>query len=133
MNQTGLGQTTAGGDLFAITNILQQGWTVSAADYESNELAAFGIGAIAAHGVLDGIRAAIAFNSSGLSQSPNGTKVGLFGYSGGGQATGWAMQSQPSYAPELNIVGAALGGLPANLTADGIYLDGKVRSDALKE
>lgn len=37
------------------------------------------------------------------------------GYSGGGHAAGWAAQLANEYAPELNIIGAALGGVPADL------------------
>lgn len=34
----------------------------------------------------------------------------MWGYSGGALANGWAVELQPSYAPELRIEGAALGG-----------------------
>lgn len=36
-------------------------------------------------------------------------KAQLWGYSGGGLATGWAAQLHSTYAPELDIVGAVLG------------------------
>lgn len=42
------------------------------------------------------------------------TSVGLWGYSGGALASGWAAELQPSYAPELNIKGVAEGGMPVN-------------------
>jgi acetyl esterase/lipase len=35
--------------------------------------------------------------------------IGLWGYSGGGLASAWAVELRRSYAPELNIVGAVLG------------------------
>ena len=35
--------------------------------------------------------------------------MGLWGYSGGGLASAWAAELCERYAPELNIVGAALG------------------------
>ncbi|WP_338887266.1 lipase family protein [Rhodococcus sovatensis] len=37
------------------------------------------------------------------------TPVGLWGYSGGGLATSWAAEMAETYAPEIDIVGAALG------------------------
>lgn len=39
------------------------------------------------------------------------------GYSGGAIATGWAAELHESYAPELPIVGAAEGGVPADIRA----------------
>ena len=75
----------------------------------------------AGHAVLDGIRAAENFAPAGL--SPN-TKVGLWGYSGGGQATASASELQASYAPELNIKGAAHGGSPADIPTSVANLDG---------
>ena len=35
------------------------------------------------------------------------TPTGMLGYSGGSIATEWASELAPSYAPELNIIGAA--------------------------
>lgn len=56
-----------------------------------------------------------------LSQSPvNGlsesVRYAMWGYSGGALASEWAAELQPSYAPELEFVGAALGGLTPNIT-----------------
>ena len=39
----------------------------------------------------------------------------MYGYSGGAIATGHAAELKGTYAPELNIVGAAEGGVPADL------------------
>lgn len=55
---------------------------------------------------LDGVRAALNYAPAGLSPR---TPVGLWGYSGGGGATGWAAILKPTYAPELNVVGAVVG------------------------
>lgn len=92
--------------------LLAKGWTVVTSDYEgpSNTWIA---GKMAGHGVLDGIRAAEDFAPAGL--GGRATKVGMIGYSGGGHATAWANELHQSYAPELNLVGAAQGGVPANL------------------
>jgi hypothetical protein len=47
----------------------------------------------------------------------------MWGYSGGAAAVGWAAALKANYAPELNIVGVAQGGTPANLTAAALYLN----------
>lgn len=39
----------------------------------------------------------------------------MAGYSGGGMAVAWAAAMAPRYAPELEIAGAAMGGVPMNL------------------
>jgi hypothetical protein len=56
--------------------------------------------------VLDGIRAAQNFERAGIART---APVALWGYSGGGLASGWAAELWASYAPELNVVGAVLG------------------------
>ena len=104
---------TLNGKLFDKTfykSALTKGYYVTLADYEglqSQWIAALNTG----HGVLDGIRASLNFSKTSL---PATTPVGLFGYSGGGFATIWGAELASQYAPELNIVGAAAGGLPAN-------------------
>ncbi len=92
--------------------LLSQGWTIVFPDH-LGPTSSVAVGRIAAPIVLDGIRAALQFEPLGL--PGNETKVGLLGYSGGALATTWAAALQPDYAPELNIVGVAAGGLPANL------------------
>ena len=56
--------------------------------------------------VLDGIRAAQNFEPAAIART---APVALWGYSGGGLATGWAAELWASYATELNVVGAVLG------------------------
>jgi triacylglycerol lipase len=56
--------------------------------------------------VLDGLRAAV--NYAELRLSPN-APMAVWGYSGGGLASGWAAEAAANYAPELDIVGAVLG------------------------
>ncbi len=84
---------------------LRRGWAVVTTDFTGPQHA-FGALPLAARFVLDGIRAAIAFEPAGFDDA---TPIGLWGYSGGGQATLFAAEQQPTYAPELNIVGAAAG------------------------
>lgn len=81
-----------------------------------------------AHTVLDAIRAARNIERSGVVQS---TKVGLWGYSQGGGATGWAAALAPSYASGMKIVGSASGGVPANLKTVGANLNGSVNGGLL--
>ena len=72
--------------------------------------------------MLDAVRAAEAFAPAGLDGVK--TKVGLWGYSGGAQATAWAAELHPTYAPELNVVGAAHGAAPYVLRKTIAKLDG---------
>ncbi|MFC4605608.1 lipase family protein [Rhodococcus kronopolitis] len=99
-----------GQDLALISPMLALGYAVVASDYQGPEMAWIA-GRQTAHGVLDGIRAAQRFEPLGLSRSP----IVMYGYSGGGHATAWAAEQKSSYAPELNIIGAAEGGVPGDL------------------
>ncbi len=104
---------TVNGKLFEkgyVNKALDAGVLVVLTDYEGLQ-SQWVAGLNTAHGVLDGIRAAQKFSKSGLNAiSP----VGLMGYSGGGHATAWANEVHPDYAPEINLVGVAMGGLPVN-------------------
>jgi hypothetical protein len=51
-------------------------------------------------------------------------KIVIWGYSQGGQAAPWAGQLQPSYMPDLNLVGVIAGGVPADLINAQILQDG---------
>jgi hypothetical protein len=91
---------------------LSQGIAVVIPDFEglaSEQMA----GTQNAHAVLDAIRAAEQFAPAQL--GGDATAVGLWGYSGGAFATGWASELAASYAPELHIEGVAEGGVPADL------------------
>ena len=96
----------------ALLPLLNDGVAVVVPDYEGPE-SQWTAGVQAGHAVLDSIRAAESFPPAGL--GGEGTRVGIWGYSGGGQATAWASELQPTYAPELNVVGVAEGGVPAVL------------------
>ena len=95
-----------------IYSALLKGWVVMVPDYEGLE-SLFGAGVQAGQATLDGIRAAQSFAPAGLSGA--GTPVGLMGYSGGGLATTWAAELEPTYAPALNVKGVAAGGVPGNI------------------
>jgi secretory lipase len=92
---------------------LAQGWTIIMPDYEGPS-SAFGAGPLEGHAILDGVRATENFSATdGLDGAA--TPVGFWGYSGGALATMWASELAPTYAPELNIVAVAAGGVPADL------------------
>jgi hypothetical protein len=71
---------------------------------------------------LDGIRAVETFGPAELAGA--GTPVGMNGYSGGAIASNWAAALAPRYAPGLNIVGVATGGIFPDLDYTMSTLDG---------
>lgn len=101
-------------ELIIIAAGLRQGWAVTVPDHLGPR-GQYLAGAMSAHATLDAIRATESFKSMGLAGAK--TKVGLLGYSGGAHAVEWTSQLQPSYAPELNIVGTAAGGVPPDINA----------------
>lgn len=112
-----------------ITGALSRGWYVNVPDHEG-PLASFACGVQEGHATLDSIRAVLnQFQGWSLN---NSTRVALWGYSGGSVASEWAAELQVQYAPELQIAGAALGGLVPNFTdavpnvAVGSYFAGLV-------
>ncbi|AXK85065.1 Secretory lipase [Nocardia farcinica] len=125
--------TTMAAETPLVAAALARGWVVSVPDYggvDNHFLAAREPGYV----VLDGIRATAAFGPTGL-PGPD-TRALLWGYSGGGIATGWAAQEQPGYAPELTLAGAALGAPVGDFragiaTANGKPVDGALLPVAL--
>ncbi|MFD6221618.1 lipase family protein [Nocardia asteroides] len=109
----GGGPSNAYGETGVIALAVQQGWAVVVPDYQGPDSDLFGADG-SAHGVLDGIRAARAFAPAAIDPA---APIGLWGYSGGAQATAIAAQAQSAYAPELRLAGVALGGVVADLEA----------------
>ncbi|WP_081880902.1 lipase family protein [Prescottella defluvii] len=103
---SGLEAFASQGEMTFVGQALQRGWAVSVPDHQGPS-ARLGAPREPGYVALDGIRAAERFAPLGLSGAQ--TPVGLWGYSGGGLATGWAAEVQPSYAPELNVRGIAVG------------------------
>jgi pimeloyl-ACP methyl ester carboxylesterase len=107
-----------------VQSLLGKGWAVAVTDYE-------GIGTpgdhtyvvkdAEAHALLDIVRAAQRLSGSGIAAN---APVAFWGYSQGGQAAAAAAEAEATYAPELNVVGTAAGGVPSNLASLGEYLDG---------
>jgi hypothetical protein len=85
-----------------------QGWVVTVPDFEGPHLH-WMAGRESGKATLDGLRATE--SALGLSAA---TKIGLSGYSGGALAADWASELAPRYAPGLNLVGVAEGGIPVS-------------------
>ena len=114
-------------DEVSLPLILEQGWPVVISDYEGLS-SLYTVGPQAAHGVLDGIRAALNWAAANPSVALFGadSPIGLWGYSGGALASGWASHLAATYAPELTgkVVAVAEGGVPANIYDIARNLDG---------
>jgi Secretory lipase len=97
---------------------VRDGYTVVSSDYEG-PADDYTAGHESGYGTLDGIRAAEAKLSL-----PSSSPVGLVGYSGGSIASDWASELSPSYAPELNVLGVAEGGIPVDYAHMFAYING---------
>ena len=97
---------------------LSQGDIVTVPDFEGTGLH-WMAGRESGTSSLDAIRATESYLGVGAE-----TKVGLSGYSGGSVAADWASELAPAYAPELDIVGVAEGGMPANYVHHFAYMNG---------
>lgn len=107
-----------------IAALLKAGYAVAATDgmgYLDGQTHPYVSGADAGHALLDIARSAPELPGSGLEA---GAKVGLWGYSEGGAASLWAAQLAASYAPGLNVVGDASGGVPGDLKVVAKGLNG---------
>ncbi|WP_425432266.1 lipase family protein [Haloechinothrix alba] len=103
---------------------LRQGYAVAVPDYEGyheDPRTTYMVGSSMGPATLDVIRAAQRLPDADLSAD---APVALRGYSQGGAAAMWAGQMQPDYAPELDLVGIAGGGVPADLVQVSLPLDG---------
>jgi pimeloyl-ACP methyl ester carboxylesterase len=97
-------------EFLLMTLALRHGWAVVTPDY-TGPRHAFGAPLIAARITLDGIRAAFQLEQAGLSPE---ARVAMWGYSGGGQATAYAAEQHPLYAPEIHLAAVAAGGVPTD-------------------
>lgn len=110
--------------------LLWGGYAVVLTDYQGPHMA-YSNGPTQGPEVLDGIRAALNFAPAALQNEATTTPVAMVGYSGGAIATVWAAQMHPTYAPEINLVGAASGGTPADLSLMRNTMDGRPPAGAL--
>ncbi|WP_423463792.1 lipase family protein [Promicromonospora sp. MS192] len=109
-----------------IEPMLLKGWAVVVTDYEglgTPGMHTYVVGQSEGRAVIDMVRAATNLPATGLAA---GGKVAFSGYSQGGGGAMWAGELQPAYAPELDLVGIAAGGVPADLTEVAEGLDGQV-------
>ncbi len=95
------------------------GGVVTVPDFEGEDLD-WTAGHEAGYGTLDAVRATEAY----LKLPQATTEVGLTGYSGGSIAADWAAELQPAYAPKLDLVGVAAGGVPVDFAHNLTYIDG---------
>lgn len=114
-----------------IVAALKAGYIVLVSDYQGYTNGAtptYLAGASQGHAVLDIVRAASQVPLSGVSAS---SKTAIWGYSQGGQSAAWAGELQASYAPNLNLVGIAAGGIPADFKVTAANLDGSAGASFL--
>lgn len=107
-----------------IDAMLRRGWAVAITDYEGLGTPGphtYVVGRSEGHTVIDAVRAATRLPATGLAA---GGPVAFAGYSQGGGGAAWAGELAPGYAPELDVVGIAAGGTPADLDAVSRGLDG---------
>ena len=112
------------GEKAVIGSLLELGYTVTVPDFEGETLD-WAAGHESGWNTLDAIRA----TERKLGMPAGTTKVGMIGYSGGSIAGEWASELAPTYAPELDLVGAAIGGVPANLRDLVNYVDSSADKD----
>lgn len=97
-------------DVVALYTLLARGMAVVMTDYQglgTPDVHGFLNRKEQAHAVLDAARAAIQLPGAGMNPD---SPVFLYGYSQGGMASAGAAELQPSYAPDLNVRGAYVGG-----------------------
>uniref|UniRef100_UPI0035A24990 lipase family protein n=1 Tax=Nocardia pseudovaccinii TaxID=189540 RepID=UPI0035A24990 len=90
--------------------LLLSGWSIALPDHLGPTFA-YGAARLGGQITLDGIRAVRRVPELAAARS----RITMAGYSGGGMATAFAAAMAPKYAPELEIAGAATGGVPMNL------------------
>ncbi len=107
-----------------IALLLARGWAVAVTDYQGLGTPgdhAYMVGRALGPNVLDSMRAARELLPEEL---PQDGPAAIIGYSEGGAAAAWAAQLQPTYAPELELVGVAAGAAAADLETASPRLDG---------
>ncbi len=116
-----------------INAALNMGYAVLITDnpgYTNGDVPSYMVGKAQGKAVLDIVTAALQIPNISLKSS---AKVGIWGYSQGGQSAAWAGQLQPTYASGIKLAGVAAGGVPAELFDVGRYLDGNNGSSFLLE
>jgi dienelactone hydrolase len=83
-----------------------------------------------AQAALDIFRAAKSIPGSVISAN---AKVGVWGFSQGGQTAAKLAEVASTYAPDVNVVGVVAGGVPSNFNIVAPYLDGRLGFSFLAE
>ncbi|MBQ0753580.1 MAG: lipase [Gammaproteobacteria bacterium] len=108
----------------AINDMLSRGYIIAIPDYEGyhqNPQSTYIVGRSMGAAAIDIARATAHHFNANVSEY----QVAFRGYSQGGAASLWAAQMQPTYAPEMTVVGTAAGGVPANLAQVALPLEGQ--------
>jgi hypothetical protein len=113
------GDSTGTAEEAVIAAYVGAGYSVVVPDYEG-VTQDWGAGQQSGYDTLDGIRAA----EHSLGLNPSGTRVAMVGYSGGSIATEFGSELQPHYAPDVNLVGVAEGGIPVDFAHNLGYING---------
>lgn len=118
--------SSAGMEAGIIGQLVESGYTVTVPDFEGETLD-WAAGHEAGWSTLDAIRA----TETKLGLPAATTPVGMMGYSGGSFAGDWASELASTYpsAKDLDLVGTAIGGVPAKLDDVMNYVDGVPNAD----
>lgn len=120
-------QLAAGGATYEGANLvaaLKRGFAVVGTDYAGYTNGArptYLAGKSEGNAVLDIVKAATQIPGVGLNY---GAKTGVWGYSQGGQAAGFAGENKATQAPSMNLAGVAAGGVPGDFFRTARYLNG---------
>ncbi len=101
-----------------IGSYVAAGFVLTIPDFEGENLE-WTAGQESGYGTLDALRATESYLGM-ASDSP----VGLTGYSGGSIAADWASELAPTYAPKIDLVGVAEGGIPVDYAHNLTYING---------
>lgn len=115
-----------------LATMVARGFAVVVTDYDGlgrpGGVAAFANRLAAGYAVLDAARAAKKLPDTSLTPD---SPVAFWGYATGGQASASAAELAADYAPELKVVGAWAGAVPADLAELVPYVDGSILAGAL--
>ena len=114
----GMDESQAEEEELEILHYDAQGYIVTVPDFEGTQLH-WMAGRESGYGTLDAVRATESYLRLAAT-----TPVGLTGYSGGAVAADWAAELAPAYAPAVNLVGVAMGGIPVDYWHLFGYVDG---------
>lgn len=100
-------------ELVLVAEALARGWTALITDGDGLGMPGphtYGAGLPGGHAMLDIVRAAADIQPA-IAAAP----VVAWGYSEGGRCAAWAGELQPDYAPGIDLVAVAAGGVPSDL------------------